>query len=1135
MSAIEQANRQQLAASDPKVSAFVAASAGSGKTKLLTDRLLRLMLTGTAPDKILCLTYTKAAAAEMRIRLNRRLGEWVAMPSAGLRRALEMLGVTPDAKSLDRARQLFAIVLDLPGGMRIETIHAFCQSLLRRFPLEARLSPYFAVADDESAGQRLRGAREATLANENLRAAIEVLAAELDETRFAEKSQEFVRDATAALLKLEGAQRAERLREALQIEQDDEEALVKTLVSPPRESILRDYMRQVAEQGNDKGKNWAFAALDWLALPLNERIVHKDVWYFACLTKDRTPLKLHQFCGKKLKSIEETLKEEIVKEAERLNKIDEALNRLRLFKLNLALLEVLTPLARADQDTKALAAELSYNDLIRQTSGLLIDPGAAWVLYKLDGGIEHLLLDEVQDTAPAQWDIANAIAAEFFAGLGARETTRSIFAVGDPKQSIFSFQGADLRSFEAYRDKFRAAAQDAGQRWLDGALSVSFRSTEPVLALTDAVFAQGKVRAGVVDGNETLKHSISRVGQAGKVILWPLTQAMQGDEPPDWAVLETYQQAESAIALLARKIGDYIAQRLQEPLPSKDRLARPGDFLILVRRRGALVAAMMSELKARGIEVAGLDRMVLANQPAVLDMLALCDALLLPQDNLAFAQFLVSPLGGLSDESLMVLAINGQTSSLVATLYARAEERAEWREAKDFYAALRARVDYDTPFAILAEALGVWGGRAKLLARFGAEATEPLDEFLSEALQFATKEPASLQSFVQSVRLAQTTIKRDSESGGDEVRIMTVHGAKGLQAPIVIMPDTLSVPKSDTDLFWFDTPAPEIKIPVLCPRRELLVEPVSQQKNALHSAEIEEYNRLLYVALTRAEDEILVCGAQGGRDAPDSCWYGSVKSGFSRLATEMQEGGTLVYGCAQTAKPDGASKLTEKSSVILPAWSGQAPHWRAIPPVKDRAVPERIVPSRAVDEAVTGGAGVSPLVGGGTPARQRAAALVRGTMIHALLQYLPNLPEAKRHGAALAYLQAQAVLRSEAHEICDSVLKILHDPELAPLFGPGSYAEVPLAGVLHGREVSGEADRVFIGADEIIIADYKTNRNPPQKLADIPPEYLFQLSVYQAVLGQIYPGRRVRCLLIWTEGPQLMEVPQTWLETAGPG
>ncbi len=512
------------------------------------------------------------------------------------------------------------------------------------------------------------------------------------------------------------------------------------------------------------------------------------------------------------------VKDEITREAERVLRLQDRLKLIRLVKINEALLEILAPVGIAERDAKALAAELSYGDLINQTSQLLIDPGAAWVLYKLDGGIEHLLLDEVQDTAPPQWEIANAIAAEFFAGEGAREAPRSIFAVGDPKQSIFSFQGADLRSFDFYKDKFKASATGAGRRWLDGALSVSFRSTSPVLELADAVFAEGFARNGVIGPGDTLRHGVSRVGQAGKATLLPLTQASEAARMPDWDLPDDYQNADSSIVLLARRLGDYVEQRLTQDLPAKNRKARPGDFLILVRSRGAIVGAVTSELKSRGIDVAGLDRMVLPEQPAVSDMLALCDALLLPEDDLAFAQFLVSPLGGLTDESLMDLAMN-RPGSLVGALYARAEERTEWRASKEFYEALRARADFDTPFTLLSDALGVLGGRARLLARFGAEAAEPLDEFLAEALQFSAAEPGSLQSFVQRLRLSGTAIKREAEAGSDEVRIMTVHGAKGLQAPIVIMPDTVSLPQVESGLLWMDVPQHGDKIAALLPAR----------------------------------------------------------------------------------------------------------------------------------------------------------------------------------------------------------------------------------------------------------------------------------------------------------------------------
>lgn len=1133
MSAIEQANKQQLDASKPEVSTFVAASAGSGKTKLLTDRLLRLMVTGSAPEKILCLTYTKAAAAEMRIRLNRRLGEWVTMPQAELEEKLAGLEIDINASTLRRARELFADVLDLPGGMRIETIHAFCQSLLRRFPLEAQLSPHFSVADDELAGQRLRTARESILASPAMRQMIQTLVAEIDEQRFAAINKQFIQAVEPGLLQWQPKALADRLLGLLGVDEVDEEALYASMVSPPRELILRDYLRQVLESGTPTGKIWAQTGLAWLELSHEQRCDKKSLWMSTLFTKAGEILKLSRHFGKNIQNAD-IIREAFIKEAQRIATLEEQLNAIRLVRINQALLEILIPIGRADHEAKNLAAELSYADLISQTSRLLIDPGAAWVLYKLDGGIEHLLLDEVQDTAPEQWLIANAIAAEFFSGLGAQGKPRSIFAVGDPKQSIFSFQGADLKSFEKYKNKFKSLAEAVNRQWSDGELSVSFRSTAPVLQLTDAVFAQGFARRGVLGFDEVLRHGISRQGQAGEAIIWPLMEATEPTETPDWETPDDYHGAQSAIAALAQKVAEYIDARLKQELPAKNRLAKPGDFLILVRSRGPVVGAITSELKARQIEVAGLDRMVLPDQPVVSDLLALCDALLLPEDDLALAQFLVSPLGGLSDESLMHLAMNRE-GSLMAALHRRAQEREEWRNAKAFYDHLWKKVDFETPFDLLSEALGALGGRAKLLMRFGVEAAEPLDELLSEALNHNAQEPASLQNFVQTLRLSEQAIKRETEAGGDEVRIMTVHGAKGLQAPIVILPDTVSLPKQETGLLWLDDEEAGIKIPFFCPRVELRTQALQERQEEARQTQIEEYNRLLYVALTRAEDEILVCGAKGRREIPENCWYEAVKSGFARLGAQEDENGSLAYRCSQTASPDGVSKISHTKTEELPGWAGAAPDWQAIAPVKDHVRPERIAPSRAGDEKSRSGMPVSPLAGPRAPETKRAIAMARGTAIHALLQYLPDTPAGTWEQTALAYLQGQPHLAVESPKICASVLKILHDKNLSALFGAGSAAETPLAGIVAGREVSGEADRLYIGAEEIIVADYKTDKNPPADIAQIPEKYIFQLAAYRAVLRQIYPNLPVRCLLIWTETVLAMTVPDIMLDKAGLG
>ncbi|MBB5373492.1 double-strand break repair helicase AddA [Acidocella aromatica] len=1134
MNATDIANNEQRKASDPLVSAFVAASAGSGKTKLLTDRLLRLMLAGTAPDKILCLTYTKAAAAEMRIRLNKRLGEWVVKDDASLRADLAALNVPVNPEPLGLARKLFANVLDLPGGMRIETIHAFCQSLLRRFPLEAGLSPHFEVADDEQSARRLREAREAALADPAVRDAVRALAAETNEQDFAALTQVFVQEAPAELLRDAAlAQLIARQRGALGAGEKTSDEILTGSVSISRETQLREILHQIAERGTATGAKNAYPLLDWLSLPPQERAARWEVWANGFLTSGKART-FKGYCGPKLKAEEDSFKDELIAESQRIRAVQEMLKAAKLAELNDHLLTLLLPIASQDHNEKTLASHLSYTDLVTHTGQLLIDPGAAWVLYKLDGGIEHLLLDEVQDTAPAQWEIANALAAEFFAGEGAREASRSIFAVGDAKQSIFSFQGADLKSFEAYRKKFKAQAVGAGRNWLDGQLSVSFRSTAPVLALTDAVFAEGLARDGVIARDDTLRHEVSRAGQAGRVTLWPLTQPREAAELPDWGLAEDYESADSAKAVLARDIADWIAARLKRPLPSHNRPARPGDFLILVRRRDDLLSAITAELKARGIPVAGLDRMVLTEQQAVSDLLALCDALLLPDDDLAFGQFLVSPLGGLTDASLMDLALGRGQKRLVQALYARALERADWAEAKTFFEALRSKADFYAPYNLLAEALGPLGGRAKLLRRLGPEAAEPIDEFLAEALTFAGREPGSLQAFVFALRQTGASIKREAEAGGDEVRMMTVHGAKGLQAPIVIMPDTTTLPKNERRLFWLDMPQEEVAVPVFCPRADLRSEAVEDAATAVKEATRQEYNRLLYVALTRAEDELLICGAAGKNAPPETCWYEAVRRGFALLETR-EENGALVHDCEQVAKPDRVSTHAETALAPLPAWLSGAPLWQASLPPKEAAKPERIVPSRSTEKEAKRVIATSPLAPEPEAAQAlRAAAMEKGIAVHALLQHLPDLPAPVRAQAALAYLATQPALVSQAEALRDAVLAILEAPALAPLFSPSSRAEVPLAGVVGDKEIGGIVDRLAVTDEAIWLADYKTDRAPPADSSGIPPKYLSQLAAYRAILRQVYPNRPVRTLLVWTQSATAMDVPPAMLDSATP-
>jgi ATP-dependent helicase/nuclease subunit A len=1137
-SPIERANAEQRAASDPKLSAFVAASAGSGKTKLLTDRLLRLMLAGTPPEKILCLTYTKAAAAEMAIRLADRLGKWVILPDEKLEAELKALDVPGTKDAQKTARKLFAEVLDLPGGMKIGTIHSFCQSVLRRFPLEASLSPHFTVEDESQATARLRESRETILATPGHSDAIAALAAESNELDFAALtslfgagSHNFGEDLLTTL-PLEAVTAMQRASLAAN-EPDDAKILHQAVTTPTPN--LAAALQKIAADGPANAAAAAAWRLEFLSQPEPARIAE---WhqYAASYHGKEKPYLPSTLVGPSLLKKHPTLGDIMTAEQDRIKRIEDARKANALAHLNQHLLTLLRPILLAGQDKKTGLAAVTYADLIAHTLALLHNPDdIAWILYKLDGGIDHLLLDEVQDTAPAQWAITNAVAEEFFSGRGARETTRTIFAVGDPKQSIFSFQGADLASFNTNRQIFRQKVQNADQIWLDGTLSVSFRSTAPILKLVDAVFAAPPASDGVTPPN-TMVHGLTRAGQAGRITLWPLTQPSMPSAIPPWAVPDTYESQESSKSVLASAIADHIHRTLTtgQRLESRNRPVTPGDFLILVRRRDSLVTAITAACKAQNIPIAGADRLLLTAQPAVTDILAFCDALLLPEDDLAFAHYLASPLGGLTDDSLMHLAMD-RKSNLAETLFRRRAEHPDWTAANDFFHALLPKTDFLSPHALLTQILHTQGGRAKFFARLGPECAEPLDELLTESLTFAAQNPAALQTFLHALRASQNSIKREAEASGGMVRIMTVHGAKGLQAPIVILPDTTSLPKNDEKIFLLPVPQQDQTIPIFCPRAALRSDAIRTAAAAKRQANLEEYNRLLYVALTRAEDELLIAGAAGaggglsnaGKPPLETSWYATIKAGFQRLGITPDDHDIYTLTTPQSADPDRKDTAATPASAHLPTWTGAAPTWQSTPPPAETTRPEPLAPSRSADDPEKAAA-TSPLAGQFSALRAaRQTALSKGRAIHALLQHLPDLPEHARDQAASKYLAnaAFALETSAQSEILRAINTIFHNPTLAPLFGPGSRAEVPIAGVVADVEIGGLIDRLAITPSAIHIADYKTNRIPPTTPADIPTTYLRQLAAYAAILTEIHPALPIRCTLIWTETATPMPIP----------
>lgn len=1166
-SAIDLANVQQNDASDPNASVFVSASAGSGKTKLLIDRLLRLMLPrqnphdptgplipGTWPGRILCLTFTKAAAAEMAIRLQRTLGEWVTLSDEKLDQALGGLNVPLSART--EARALFARVLDLPGGMRIGTIHAFCQSLLRRFPLEAATNPHFTLMEDTDASLALSEATEAELGRlpaglvEPLAAQISLvdLLGLLTELRFSGQ----VRDVLALALTDREALR-EKLLGALGVKAvPSADPLLAACTEIPEEGALRDALRTMQETAPATAQRRAADMLDWLAKYPSDRAAAWSEWQAFFLTGKGELRKNAGTSEKYAKNHEKTV-ERIQEEGRRILAVEETRRAITLATLTLALLRTAAPILETYSAGKALRGQVEYDDLILRTLGLLRDPGAAWVLYKLDGGIDHLLLDEVQDTSRAQWRIAGDLTEEFFSGVGAHDENagpRTVFAVGDYKQSIYGFQGADPEAFREWRQTFEKRAQSAEALWREPQLTVSFRSTTPVLSLVDAVFSHPLAARGVSEPGQSMpRHESARPGQGGRVELWPLVPRMtegedDAEEPDPWAATRKNVGQVSSQQRLADTLARWIAtQLLLPPAPGETQLT-PGDVLILVPRRSAFVRALIRALKTADVPVATLVRTGLADQTVVQDLMALCDALLLPQDNLTLACVLTSPLGGLSDDSLMALAMDRDGEPLWTVLRERHAERPDWSAAWTYLSALFRRVDYASPYTLLSEALGVHGGRARILARLGPEAAEPIDELLSAALRYEEKHAHSLQGFLHWLRNSNESVKREAEATGNAVRVMTAHGSKGLQARLVILPDTIGTPRSDSRLLWLAAKGGDPSLPVFVPRTDTATDVTKAVREKLREQAAEEYNRLLYVALTRASDRLVVCGWETGRTLSDESWYARCVDGFTAAEAVSEpfdlgwEGSRLILQETATVSRTMHARAPLPSPAPLPAWAGHAPDWTPAAPPAESALARPLSPSRP-DDAPFGEqpSTRSPLdIAALTPNAAREAAFRRGTLVHALLQFLPDRPEADRTDIGYNWLlqPGNRLDEQEAARLVARVIAVMESTVLAPLFADGSRAEQRLAGVVGETVIVGQVDRMIVLPDRVLVCDFKTNRRPPASVERTPVMYLRQMAAYRALLESLYPGRTVECCLVWTEVPVVTVLPGDLLDQYSP-
>ncbi|MBS0297236.1 MAG: double-strand break repair helicase AddA [Proteobacteria bacterium] len=1136
----------QIEASDPKANVFVSANAGSGKTTTLVRRVARLLLRGARPEAILCVTYTKAAAAEMQRRVFELLGGWSVMRDGELSGALADLGEDPAAYDLSTARALFARALETPGGLKIQTIHAFCEKLLRRFPLEADVLPGFTVLEDAAASEVSAAARdrlaEAALVDPDgpIGRAYAHFAVELDYQTFEGLFASFEARREAIAAYIEGADAVGGYGSDAWAglgfdEPVDPDVIGAQAVAAADWSAWFAAARELA-QGTEKTDQPFGRALQALAErgSLGDPAAFEEACAPFC-TKDGSPRK-----SLATKGVDPAIADWLVEEQQRLCAAREQIRaaviaRDTVHALTLGLTYV--ELYRGEKESRRA---LDFADLIGRTRELLTRRAdAAWVLFKLDGGVDHILLDEAQDTAPDQWEIIRPLSDEFFAGAGANLLDRTLFVVGDEKQSIYSFQGAAPERLKDETRRYRESALAAEKPFAEVPLHDSWRSTPEILRFVDTVFASPEaVEALTTDADgPPIEHLSRRATDHGCVDLWPALQDEKRELESAWDAPLDAEPAESARKRLARAIAEEIVRLTArgEAVFDKDsrtwRPAGPGDVLVLVRRRDALFEEIIRALKKARLPVAGADRLKLSDHVVFQDILALARFCLFPPDDLTLATLLRSPFCDVDEQGLYDLAAKRE-GRLWATLTARAGEQSAWREAVAFLDWAREEAGAKAPFDFLGAVLSRLDRegrsmRQRILTRLGHEAEDALDEMLAQVQAAEVRGLHDLESVVAALAQTDIQVKRELEAAHGQVRVMTVHGAKGLEAPIVVLPDTTSTPaaklsalldRGDGGFLWAPRKAEDCAVSRLA--REDATERVRK-----------ESQRLLYVGLTRARDRLIVCGRiAANRKAPDEgSWYELVRRAYdiepvassSRMLPQAGGGEFRRYGPDPSVVLEAGAATLEKARA-LPFWTSGLAGTEFGGRI---ASPSELALSAKVPAP-------SPLA-----ARDGLGRFRRGDLIHRLFQILPDIAEPERRAAAARLMAREPGLSPEQREeMIEAAFGVLDDPRFAIVFGEGSRAEAAVAGAAPnlppGLSVAGRIDRLVVRPDRVVVIDYKTNRPAPDTAAGADPAYLTQMALYVAVLRALYPDRPVEAALIWTDGPRLTPVPQDVIEAA---
>lgn len=1172
-------NIAQRQASDPLSSVWVTASAGTGKTKVLTDRVLRLMLSGATPDQILCLTFTKAGASVMTNRIREELSVWATCDDKKLEEKLTKLnGKKPDVQVTKRARQMFAEFLDAHGGLKIQTIHSFSQSLIRRFPIESGIPPYFDVMDDQTAAEMLRESQADILRriqrapDTPLARAVHAVTPEVSEDDFAALIGELTyrRGQLLAIFGQHGGLEKTidnvyaHLNAPKGIDGQTMLARLNTeagLGAPPDMAALRQ-AADILAGGSQADLEKAKVIKAWIMHPESRVEIFQDYAAVFLTREGEMRKRLTTKATAAAQDAMETEARRLIEGMEAIATVNTARGTESILRLTGAILERYT-------EKKRGLNYLDYDDLVYHANKMMAEDNAAgWVLQKLPGNLKHILIDEAQDTNPDQWQLVSAIAQEFFTGAARKKDKgHTLFVVGDEKQSIFSFQRADPKEFARRKKMFADLVGKNGGKWREVQMDIAFRSSPAITQAVDAVFANPEAADGLFDENEAaekkVRHDPFRRGQAGLVEVHPVIRAKQPAEAAPWSLPLKSEDVSDPAADLADKIADQIKDWLDkgEELPSRKRPVNPADIMILVRRRSAFVDHMVRALKKRDIPVAGADRMSLREQIVVMDLVALGEVLLFPKDDYKLACVLKSPLIGMTDKQLEDIAV-GRGADLWAALKDKAADpkaAAVYKSAFDYLSGLQDRMTAQRPYEFYSSVLmdacpaHAKSGLNALYGRLGFEAEDPMVEFMNAVERFEKIHVPSMQGFLAWLDAGEAEVKREInlDSDSPRVHIMTVHGAKGLEAPIVILPDTTGIPSDNTrarpKFLW---PEGARDVPLWVPRADQESRIFAAERERAEQERDREFRRLLYVAMTRAADRLYVYGSQNRDKVQEKSWYALIAQGLQQnlgdqvkiidapkeappdakeakpAANDNAAGAApapedapkiLRFEVKQTAppQPDNVRPLGKKRITGIPVWA------RSAPAVSQQPV-EKFRPSEYKKTADDYSA-ASPLEGAGEMYHRQL-----GTVVHNLFEFLPAVAPQDREAAAKKFLAKPAwgLSEKDQEQSLKQVMSILNDPDFGAIFGPNSRAEVTINGMFEkdGKKqmMSGQIDRLVVDDKTVLIVDFKNSRKVPKTAAQVQYKYVAQMASYRLALQQIYPDKQIKCALLYTRESKLI-------------